>query len=159
MTPRGKRMAVVAVMLAGIAVAAMLALNAFRQNLLFFFSPSQVAAGEAPKDRAFRIGGLVTVDSVRREQDGVTVHFVLTDMVKSTPVVYQGILPDLFREGQGIVAQGRLRADGTFEASEVLAKHNENYMPPEVADALKKSGNWQQMGARMKSQKGAEKVR
>jgi cytochrome c-type biogenesis protein CcmE len=133
-------MAVVTVMLAGITVAATLALNAFRQNLLFFFSPSQIAAGDAPKDRAFRIGGLVTVGSVRREQDGVTVHFVLTDTVESTPVVYQGILPDLFREGQGIVAQGRLRADGTFEASEVLAKHDENYMPPEVADALKTAG-------------------
>jgi cytochrome c-type biogenesis protein CcmE len=140
MTPRRKRMVIVAVMLGGIAVAATLALNAFRQNLLFFFSPSQVAAGEAPRDRAFRIGGLVTQGSVRREQDGVTVHFVLTDMVKSTPVVYEGILPDLFREGQGIVAQGRLRTDGTFEASEVLAKHDENYMPPEVADALKTAG-------------------
>jgi cytochrome c-type biogenesis protein CcmE len=140
MTPRRKRMIIVALILAGITSAAALALNSFRQNLLFFYSPSQVAAGEAPKERAFRIGGLVTKGSVQREADGLTVHFVVTDLVKSTPIVYKGILPDLFREGQGIVANGRLRADGVFVAAEVLAKHDEKYMPPEVAASLKKAG-------------------
>jgi cytochrome c-type biogenesis protein CcmE len=141
MTPkRRKRLAIVVLMLVGIGVAVGLALNAFQQNLLFFFSPSQVAAGEAPKERAFRIGGLVTKGSVQRQSDGLTVRFVVTDMVHSTPITYKGILPDLFREGQGIIAQGRMREDGMFVATEVLAKHDENYMPPEVADALKTAG-------------------
>jgi cytochrome c-type biogenesis protein CcmE len=137
---RRKRLTIIVLMLAGIGIAVGLALNAFRQNLLFFFSPSQVVAGEAPKERAFRIGGLVTQGSVKREADGLTVRFVVTDTIHSTPIVYKGILPDLFREGQGIVAQGRLREDGVFVANEVLAKHDESYMPPEVADALKTAG-------------------
>ena len=118
----------------GIAVA--LVLNAFNSNLVFFYSPSQVASKEAPAGRTFRLGGLVEVGSVKR--DGVAVSFVVTDTAKSVPVRYQGILPDLFKEGKGVVAQGQLR-DGVFEAREVLAKHDENYMPPEAAEALKRA--------------------
>ena len=111
-------------------------LNAFQSNLVFFFTPSQIAAGEAPKDRAFRIGGMVQTGSVKRQGDGLTVEFVVTDTAKSIPVTYKGILPDLFREGKGVVAQGRLGTDGVFRADEVLAKHDENYMPPEATHAL-----------------------
>jgi cytochrome c-type biogenesis protein CcmE len=114
-------------------------LNAFRSNLVFFFSPSQIAAGEAPKDRAFRVGGMVETGSVKRQADGVTVQFVVTDTAKSVPVVYKGILPDLFREGKGVVAEGRLGTDGVFRAAQVLAKHDENYMPPEAAHALEQA--------------------
>ena len=120
-------------------LAATLVLNAFRSNLVFFFSPSQIAAGEAPRDRAFRIGGMVVAGSLKRQSDGLTVHFTVTDTAKSVPVVYKGILPDLFREGKGVVAQGRLNADGVFRADEVLAKHDENYMPPEAAHALEQA--------------------
>ena len=141
MTPRQQRMALVGAVVVGVALATALAVNAFRQNLLFFFSPSQVVAAVAPADRNFRLGGLVEKGSLKREDDGLTVHFMVTDMVKTVPVVYTGILPDLFREGQGIVAMGKLRKDGTFVAEEVLAKHDENYMPPEVADALKTAQN------------------
>ncbi len=116
-------------------------LNAFRSNLVFFFTPSQVAAHEAPADRAFRIGGLVEAGSVVRDKDALTVHFRVTDTAQTIPVVYTGILPDLFREGKGVVAQGKLDPDGTFHASDVLAKHDENYMPPEAAEALKKAGH------------------
>ncbi len=138
MTPiRKKRLTLIGLMLAGIAVATTLALNAFDDNLMFFFSPTEVAAGEAPKGHPFRIGGLVTKDSVKRQEDGLTVQFNLTDNQEDVTVQYTGILPDLFREGQGIVAMGQLREDGVFVASEVLAKHDENYMPPEVASALK----------------------
>jgi cytochrome c-type biogenesis protein CcmE len=122
-----------------LAVAAALVLSAFQKNLVFFFTPTQVAANEAPQGRTFRIGGLVEPGSVRRQADGVTVQFVVTDTAKSIPVVYKGILPDLFREGKGVVTQGRLGVDGTFQASEVLAKHDENYMPPEAAEALKRA--------------------
>jgi cytochrome c-type biogenesis protein CcmE len=118
-----------------------LVLNAFQSNLVFFFTPSQVASNEAPKDRAFRIGGLVEAGSVVREKDALTVRFRVTDTAKTIPVVYTGILPDLFREGKGVVAQGRVGQDGTFRASEVLAKHDENYMPPEAAEALKTAGH------------------
>ena len=121
-------------------VAAALVLNAFQSNLVFFFTPSQVASNEAPRDRSFRVGGLVEAGSVVREKDALTVRFKVTDTAKTIPVVYTGILPDLFREGKGVVAQGKLGADGTFKATEVLAKHDENYMPPEAADALKKAG-------------------
>ncbi len=114
-------------------------LTAFQQNLVFFFTPSQVAANEAPQGRTFRIGGLVETGSVKRQPDGVTVRFVVTDTAKSIPVFYRGVLPDLFREGKGVVAQGRIGADGMFQASEVLAKHDENYMPPEAADAVKRA--------------------
>nr|MDQ2694193.1 cytochrome c maturation protein CcmE [Pseudomonadota bacterium] len=121
----------------GIGSAAALALSAFQKNLLFFYSPSQVAAGEAPVGYPFRIGGLVAEGSISRVPDTLKISFVLTDHGHSVAVHYQGILPDLFREGQGIVARGRLQPDGSFAAEEVLAKHDENYMPPEVADALK----------------------
>jgi cytochrome c-type biogenesis protein CcmE len=137
MTPRRRRMLIVVFIVTGISSAAALALNAFRQNLLFFYSPTQVANGEAPPAHLIRVGGLVTKGSFKRDADGLTVHFVVTDTAHSVPVVYKGILPDLFREGQGIIAHGRLDKDGVFVASEVLAKHDENYMPPEVASALK----------------------
>ena len=139
MKPRHKRIAMVAGGLAALAVAAALILTAFQQNLVFFFTPSQVAANEAPRGRTFRIGGLVEKGSVKRQPDGVTVRFVVTDTAKSMPVIYRGVLPDLFREGKGVVAQGRIGADGMFQASEVLAKHDENYMPPEAADAVKRA--------------------
>ncbi len=141
MKPRHKRMAVIAAGLAALGVAAALVLQAFEKNLVFFFTPSQVAANEAPQGRTFRIGGMVEAGSVKRE--GVEVRFLVTDTAKAIPVVYSGALPDLFREGKGVVAQGALGPDGVFRAREVLAKHDENYMPPEVADALKKSGRWQ----------------
>ena len=139
MKPRHKRFAFIAAGLAVLAIGVGLILNAFRSNLVFFFSPTQVAANEAPVGRAFRLGGLVQEGSVKRQADGVTVHFVVTDTAKNVPVAYKGILPDLFKEGKGVVAQGKLGADGRFQASEVLAKHDENYMPPEAADALKKA--------------------
>jgi cytochrome c-type biogenesis protein CcmE len=144
MKPRHKRLALIAGGVASIALAAALVLNAFRSNLVFFFTPSQIAAGEAPKDRAFRIGGMVTAGSLKRQPDGLTVHFTVTDTAKSIPVVYRGILPDLFREGKGVVAQGRLATDGSFRADEVLAKHDENYMPPEAAHALEQAKKAQQ---------------
>jgi len=141
MTRRQRRLALVlAVLLCGGAATA-LVLNAFRSNLVFFYSPSQVAAQEAPVARNFRLGGLVETGSVRREGDGMTVRFVVTDTARSVPVSYRGLLPDLFREGKGVVARGRLGADGTFQASEGLAKHDENYMPPEAADALRQAGH------------------
>ena len=141
MKPRTKRALWIVSGLAGLGVAATLVLNAFQSNLVFFFTPTQIATNEAPHDRAFRMGGLVEAGSVQREKDGLTVHFRVTDTAKTIPVVYTGILPDLFREGKGVVAQGRLGSDGVFKASEVLAKHDENYMPPEAADALKKAGH------------------
>ena len=141
MKPRTKRALAIVGGLAILGVAAALVLNAFRSNLVFFFTPSQVADNEAPRDRTFRIGGLVEAGSVVREKDALTVRFRVTDTAKTIPVVYSGILPDLFREGKGVVAQGRLEPGGTFRASEVLAKHDENYMPPEAADALKKAGH------------------
>jgi cytochrome c-type biogenesis protein CcmE len=116
-------------------------LNAFRSNLVFFFTPTQVAANEVPRDRAFRVGGLVESGSVQRDKDALTVRFRVTDTASTIPVVYTGILPDLFREGKGVVAQGKMGSDGAFHATEVLAKHDENYMPPEAADALKKAGH------------------
>ena len=139
MKPRHKRLALIAGGVASIALAAALMLNAFQSNLVFFFTPSQIAAGEAPKDRAFRIGGMVVAGSLKRQPDGLTVHFTVTDTAKNIPVVYRGILPDLFREGKGVVAQGRLTTDGSFRADEVLAKHDENYMPPEAAHALEQA--------------------
>ena len=119
--------------------AAALVLNAFQGNVVFFFSPSQVASGEAPVAKTFRIGGMVEKGSLKRLPDGVTVQFVVTDTAKTIPVTYTGILPDLFKEGKGVVAQGRLSPDGSFRASEVLAKHDENYMPPEAAQAMSKA--------------------
>jgi len=120
-------------------VAAALVLNAFQSNLVFFFTPSQIAANEAPHGRAFRVGGMVVEKSLKREADGLTVRFAITDTAQTVPVVYKGILPDLFKEGKGVVAQGKLESDGSFHASEVLAKHDENYMPPAAADAVNKA--------------------
>ena len=139
MKPRTKRITMIAGGLAALAVAAGLILTAFQQNLVFFFTPSQVAANEAPHGKNFRIGGMVETGSVKRQADGLTVHFKVTDTAKSVPVVYRGALPDLFREGKGVVAQGRVGADGVFVANEVLAKHDENYMPPEAADAVQRA--------------------
>ena len=133
---RKKRLYLIALMVVGVGIAVTFALNAFNQNLMFFYSPSEVIGGEAPKDHTFRLGGLVTDGSVQRQSDGLTVQFDVTDTAKNVTVQYTGILPDLFREGQGIVAHGQLRDDGVFVADEVLAKHDENYMPPEVADSL-----------------------
>ena len=141
MKPRHKRLAAVAAGIVALGIASALVLSAFQKNLVFFFTPTQVAANEAPTGRTFRVGGLVEAGSVKRAGDGVTVHFVVTDTAKSLPVVYKGILPDLFREGKGVVTQGRLSPDGVFVANEVLAKHDENYMPPEAAEALKKAGH------------------
>ena len=134
MKPRHKRLVIASGVLASVVVIAALVFNAFQSNLVFFYSPSQVAAKEAPVNRTFRLGGLVQQGSVKR--DGVRVSFVVTDTVQAVPVSYEGILPDLFKEGKGVVAQGRLE-DGVFKAREVLAKHDENYMPPEAAQALK----------------------
>ena len=122
-----------------IAIAAALVLNAFQGNVVFFFSPSQIAAKEAPLEKTFRVGGMVEKGSLKRQADGLTVTFIVTDTAKSIPVTYTGILPDLFKEGKGVVAQGKLGPDGAFHASEVLAKHDENYMPPEAAHALSKA--------------------
>ena len=141
MKARHKRFFWIAMGLAVIAVAAALVLRSFNSNLVFFFTPSEVAQKKAPQDRTFRIGGLVTAGSVKRNPDGLTVTFDVTDTVQSIPVSYTGILPDLFKEGKGVVAQGRIAGSGVFRASEVLAKHDENYMPPEAAEALKKAGS------------------
>ena len=134
MKPRHKRAAIIVAGLAALGLAAYLVLNAFQSNLVFFFTPTQVAAGEAPKNRTFRIGGMVKAGSVQRKD--LTVHFVVTDSAKEVAVSYTGILPDLFREGKGVVAQGKLGDDGHMVASEVLAKHDENYMPPEAQSAM-----------------------
>ena len=120
----------------GVTISAALALRAFQENLLFFFSPTQVAAGEAPNERVFRLGGMVVKDSIEREPGSLTLSFVVTDYAHSMPVHYTGVLPDLFGEDQGVVARGKLDDQGGFVAEEILAKHDENYMPPEVADAL-----------------------
>ena len=136
MKARHKRMLLIGAALGALGLSAGLVLSAFQKNLVFFFTPSQVAANEAPRDRAFRVGGLVQTGSVRRQADGLTVHFVVTDTARDIPVAYKGPLPDLFREGKGVVTQGRLGPDGVFVASEVLAKHDENYMPPEAQHAV-----------------------
>jgi cytochrome c-type biogenesis protein CcmE len=135
--PRHKRLALIVGGIAVLGVAVALILSAFQQNLVFFFSPSDVAAQKAPQAKAFRIGGVVEEGSVKRE--GVMVSFKVTDTAHAIPVVYKGILPDLFREGKGVVAQGKLGPDGVFQASEVLAKHDENYMPPEAAHAVEQA--------------------
>ncbi len=134
MKPRHKRLAIVVGGVAAIGIAAALVLNAFESNVVFFFTPSQVATGEAPKGRTFRIGGLVKNGTLQRKD--MQISFVVTDTAKEIPVVYTGILPDLFREGRGVVAQGKVGDDGTFVASVVLAKHDENYMPPDAKHAL-----------------------
>ena len=139
MKTRHKRIGFIVAGLAGLAIAAALVLNAFQDNLVFFFSPSQVAAREAPVGRNFRIGGLVESGSMKRDSDGLTVRFTVTDTASSIPVVYKGILPDLFKEGRGCVAEGKVGTDGVFHADSVLAKHDENYMPPEAAQSLEKA--------------------
>jgi cytochrome c-type biogenesis protein CcmE len=142
MTPkRKKRLMLIALMVTGVAIAAGFALKAFNENLMFFYTPSAVAAGEAPLGHSIRVGGLVTEGSVKRQEDGLTVRFDITDTAETITVQYTGILPDLFREGQGIIARGQLGDQQLFIADEVLAKHDENYMPPEVADALENAKN------------------
>jgi len=138
MKARNKRLMFVVIGVAGLGLAATLVLNAFNSNMVFFFSPTQVKAKEAPHDRTFRLGGMVKTGSLHREDDGLTVHFDVTDNLETIKVTYVGILPDLFEEGQGVVAQGKLGNAGGFMATEVLAKHDETYMPPEVKDALEK---------------------
>jgi len=146
MKTRHKRIAFIGVALAGLGIATALALNAFKSNLVFFFSPSQVAAKEAPMGRTFRVGGLVEANSIKRDNDGLTVRFTVTDTAQSIPVVYKGILPDLFKEGKGCVAQGKVGNDGVFYADQVLAKHDENYMPPEAGEALDKAKHAREAG-------------
>jgi len=148
MTPRRKRLVIIGGIVVAAGAATALVLNAFNSNLVFFYSPSQVAAHEAPEGRPFRIGGMVTSGSVKR--DGVDVVFTVTDLVKSMQVHYRGPLPDLFKEGKGVVAEGKLGSDGVFTAKEVLAKHDENYMPPEAAAALKQAA---EHGGSMKTEK------
>ena len=151
MKPRHRRFAWIAAGVLAVGVAVALVLNAFQSNLVFFFSPSQVAAKEAPQGRAFRIGGLVEPGSLKRDADSLTVRFRVTDTAQTISVVYTGLLPDLFKEGKGVVAQGTLQQDGSFRATEVLAKHDENYMPPEaksaVEQAQRKGGTMQTHGA------------
>ncbi len=142
MRRKRRRMAFVVCGVAALGAAAVLVLAAFEDSIVYFYSPSDVIADKPPADRRFRIGGVVVRDSVVRASDGATVTFRLTDTAHAVEVAYTGILPDLFREGQGIVAEGRLDADGRFRADEVLAKHDETYMPKEVADALRESGRW-----------------
>ncbi len=144
MTRKRRRLYIVVLGLSTLAVAAALVLTAFEDNIVFFYSPTDLATREVAPDRRIRIGGLVVNDSVRKKPDGITVEFSVTDVANTVRVSYRGILPDLFREGQGVVAGGRLGPDGVFIADEVLAKHDENYMPAEVADALKKSGRWRE---------------
>ena len=137
MTPRQKRMATVAAILVGVGIATAFALQAFQKNLLYYYSPTQILAGEAPASRSIRVGGLVQDGSVQRAPGSLEVRFTLTDYAHTIGVSYTGVLPDLFREGQGIIARGRLAGDGVFVAEEVLATHDETYMPPEVKDSLK----------------------
>lgn len=139
MTPRQKRLAFIVGGITAVGMAAGLVLYALKDNVSLYFTPTQVYHKEAPQGRNFRIGGLVKEGSVRRESDGLTVHFEVTDTAQSMAVVYKGILPDLFKEGKGVVAQGKLGSDNVFHADEVLAKHDENYMPPEAKDALEKA--------------------
>ena len=139
MKRRHRRIAFIIAGLAGLGIATYLVASAFRNNLVFFFSPTQVAAKEAPVNRTFRVGGLVQNGTLQRDNDGLTVRFIVTDTAANVPVVYKGILPDLFKEGRGCVAQGRLDAAGVFHADQVLAKHDENYMPPEAGAAIDKA--------------------
>jgi cytochrome c-type biogenesis protein CcmE len=139
MKPRQQRMVLIAGVLVGVAVAVGFGVRAFQENLSYFFSPSDVAAGKAPTGRSFRLGGMVVNDSVQRESGSLTIDFTVTDFANAVPVRYTGVLPDLFKEGKGVVVRGEVGADGRFVAQEVLAKHDENYMPPEVKDALAKT--------------------
>ena len=139
MKPRARRLGWILGGLAILGIAAALVLNAFQSSLVFFFTPTQIAAREAPQGRPFRVGGLVEAGSLQREPNSLTVRFRVTDTAQTIPVSYTGLLPDLFKEGKGVVAQGTLGSDGVFQASEVLAKHDENYMPPAAADAVKQA--------------------
>jgi cytochrome c-type biogenesis protein CcmE len=141
MKARHKRFVLVALGIVGVGIAAALAVTALQSNISYYFSPTQVKAGEAPKDNVFRVGGLVEKGSVKRQEDGLTVQFVVTDNAEKVTIHYTGILPDLFNEGQGVVTRGKLGEDGVFVAEEVLAKHDESYMPPEVADSLQTAHN------------------
>ena len=152
MKPRNKRLALAGGVVLAVGAIAALVLNAFQSNLVFFYSPSQIAAKEAPLARTFRVGGMVQEGTVRR--DGLQVSFVVTDTAQTVPVRYQGILPDLFKEGKGVVAQGQMQ-DGIFMAREVLAKHDENYMPPEAAEALKRAQQASEQSTRTLVQSGA----
>ena len=136
MKPRRQRMILVALVATGVVLSAGLALRAFQENLLYFFTPSQIAAGEAPDNRAYHLGGMVLENSIERDSGSLTVNFVVTDYAHTMPVSYSGVLPDLFAENQGVVARGRLGENGRFVADEILAKHDENYMPPEIAEAM-----------------------
>jgi cytochrome c-type biogenesis protein CcmE len=142
MTRKRRRLYIVVLGMLTLGVAAALVLTAFEDNIVFFYTPTDIATRDLPQDRRFRLGGVVVADSIKTDPDGVTIRFGLTDISNTVKVTYRGVLPDLFREGQGAVVEGRLDADGLFRAEEVLAKHDENYMPKEVADALKKSGQW-----------------
>ncbi len=157
MTPRRRRMVLVLGIVGGVSIAGALALSAFRQNVTFFFDPTQVAAGRVPAGERFRLGGMVTQGSLKRAPGSLEVRFVVTDFNHDVPVSYTGVLPDLFREGAGVVAHGRLRADGTFIADEVLAKHDEKYMPPEVARSLKKRHGESRAGQGASAPGAAEK--
>lgn len=156
MTRKRRRLYLVLAGMLALGGAVALVLTAFQDNLVFFYSPSDVAQKQIPPDRRFRLGGLVQPGSVQK--DGMTTQFEVTDTAHAVKVTFTGMVPDLFREGQGVVAQGRLRADGVFVATEVLAKHDENYMPPEVVDALKRTGNWHEPGTGHKSA-GPQSVR
>ena len=144
MTRKRRRLYILLGGMAALAIAAALVLSAFRENLVFFYSPSELLAKHVAPDRRVRVGGLVEKGSVVKQPDGLAVTFRITDLETEVPVTFSGTLPDLFREGQGVVAEGMFRTDGTFAATEVLAKHDEKYMPPEVVEALKKSGRWQE---------------
>lgn len=141
MTPRRKRMLMVGLVVVGVGLASALALRAFNDNLLYFYSPTQVAAGEAPVGKRFRLGGLVEQGSVKRSVGDLEMRFTVTDSNKAMEVSYSGVLPTLFREGQGVIAYGVMMPDGSFQADDVLARHDENYMPPEVAEALREQGH------------------
>ena len=141
MTPRRRRMMLVGLIVLGVGAAVAFALTAFQENLLYFYTPSDISAGKVPKDKVFRLGGMVPEGSFKRPPGSLEATFVVSDYANNVTVKYSGVLPDLFREGQGIVARGRIADDGTFVAEEVLAKHDENYMPPDVADALRKQGD------------------
>ena len=154
MKQRHKRLMLIVGGLAAIAVVATLIFNAISGNMMYFFSPSDVLANKAPLERSFRLGGLVEEGTLERENDGLTVHFMVTDNAERVHVTFRGILPDLFREGQGVVAQGKMTGDGRFYADEVLAKHDETYMPPEVAEALEKAKQAPNNGAAVTNQGG-----
>jgi cytochrome c-type biogenesis protein CcmE len=159
MKPRTRRFAWIAAGLGILGIAAALVLSAFQSNLVFFFTPSQIAANQAPQGRPFRVGGMVEAGSLAREPNTLTVHFRVTDTARTIPVSYTGLLPDLFKEGKGVVAQGRLGPDGVFQAKEVLAKHDENYMPPEAADAVQRAKRAETMSQKTLVDPDKSKVR